>query len=91
MRPSRGQRLFPRADLPMEPCHVAPPDLTLTSCSLIIRPSHPTHKCVRSTFLQEALLDCVRRVVFQEHTPMGQPATVRLLVNRTQEQGVVDK
>lgn len=39
---------------------------------------------------QEALLECVRRVVFQEHSPMGQAATVRLLVNRTQEQGVVD-
>ncbi|KAL4443770.1 hypothetical protein ABPG75_011507 [Micractinium tetrahymenae] len=39
---------------------------------------------------QEALLECVRRVVFQETAPMGQPSTVRVLVNRTQEQGVVD-
>lgn len=39
---------------------------------------------------QEALIDCVRRVVFQENAPMGQPMSVRLLINRTQEQGVMD-
>jgi hypothetical protein len=32
----------------------------------------------------------VRRVVFQENAPMGQPMSVRLLINRTQEQGVMD-
>lgn len=51
-------------------------------------PHHPTPSPPPP---QEALLECVRRVVFQEHSPMGQAATVRLLVNRTQEQGVVDK
>lgn len=39
---------------------------------------------------QEALVDCVRRVVFQENAPMGQPMSARLLISRTQEAGVMD-
>ena len=41
--------------------------------------------------LQVALMDCVRRVVFQEAAPSGRSGTVRLLINRTQEAGVLDK
>lgn len=36
-------------------------------------------------------MDCVRRVVFQENAPMGQPMSARLLISRTQEAGVMDK
>ena len=47
--------------------------------------------CRRWWRVQEALIECVRRVVFQENAPMGQPSTVRLLIGRTQEQGVMAK
>ncbi len=40
---------------------------------------------------QEALIDCVKRVVFQENAPMGQPAHLRFLIGRSQEAGVVEK
>ncbi len=41
--------------------------------------------------MQEALLACVRRVVFQENAPMGQRMTARMLISRSQEQGVLEK
>lgn len=39
---------------------------------------------------QEALMDCVKRVVFQENAPMGQPAHLRFLIGRSQEAGVAE-
>ncbi len=47
--------------------------------------------CLPVCLYQEALVDCVRRVVFQENAPMGQPMTVRMLISRSQEQGVMGK
>jgi len=41
--------------------------------------------------VQEGLIECVRRVVFQENAPMGQAMAVRLLISRTQEQGVLER
>lgn len=40
---------------------------------------------------QEALLDCAKRVVFQESAPMGQPSCLRFLIGRSQEAGVLEK
>lgn len=36
-------------------------------------------------------MDCVKRVVFQENAPMGQPAHLRFLIGRSQEAGVAEK
>lgn len=74
---------------------LARPVLSWSRClpPAFFRPTSRPHQPLRlpGSLLQEALLDCVKRVVFQENAPMGQPANLRFLIGRSQEAGVVDK
>ena len=40
---------------------------------------------------QEALLECCRRIVFQESAQPGQAMVIKMLINRTQQEGLRDK
>lgn len=64
-----------------------PPDPVLPISLL----PHVPHLPTCATAVQEALMDCVRRVVFQENAPMGRPMSVRILIGRSQEAGALEK
>ena len=66
----------------------SPPGADCPSCCAVLL---PLLLPLPGLWVQEALVECVRRVVFQETAPMGQASTVRLLIGRTQEQGVLAK